>query len=559
MQLIKYNKAKKNHHSPVEAIMPLPENKKVEDNLRLLSLRCEAILASVPDIIMETDIHKIYTWANKAGFKFFGNDVIGKEAAAYFEGEQKTFQIMEPVFKGDKNVIYVENWQRRKDGEKRLLGWWCRVIKDKNGKIKGTLSTARDITEQKKMQEDIRQKEAQHHLVLSSLPMSFYIAQPFGDFGGTWVSKQIGQISGFTAEEFIRDIHLWASRLHPDDHDPVLNEFENLLIKNSIKIEYRWQAANGKYIWILDHAVLIRDDQGQPKEIIGTWLDITDRKNVENKIKKYSNSLERMAKERTKKLEKSQKALISLLEDVNESRQELEKANENLQSVNKELKDFAYIVSHDLKAPLRAVTQLASWILNDYEEIFDQEGKEKINLLIKRVKRMNNLIEGILQYSRVGSIQWDLMSIDLNALINDLIKTLAPDKYIKIIIENKLPVIIAEKIRIEQIFQNLISNAIIFMDKTKGIIKISCKEDDACWHFCVADNGPGIDKKYHEKVFQIFQTLNPRDQHESTGIGLTIVKKIVELYGGKIWIESEIGKGAAFYFTLPKQEKINEI
>ncbi|MBM4135884.1 MAG: PAS domain S-box protein [Nitrospira sp.] len=120
--------------------------KQSEEALRSLSLIYEAILASVPDIIMEVDNNKVYTWANKAGYEFFGNDVIGKEADFYFEGEQKTYSIVEPLFKGSEDVIYVESWQRRKDGEKRLLVWWCRVLKDSSGNVIGALSTARDIT-----------------------------------------------------------------------------------------------------------------------------------------------------------------------------------------------------------------------------------------------------------------------------------------------------------------------------------------------------------------------------------------------------------------------------
>jgi signal transduction histidine kinase len=119
-------------------------------------------------------------------------------------------------------------------------------------------------------------------------------------------------------------------------------------------------------------------------------------------------------------------------------------------------------------------------------------------------------------------------------------------------IESDLPVVWVGRTRIEQVFQNLVSNAVKYMDKPKGLIKISCTSDDASWKFCVADNGPGIEEKYFEKIFQIFQTLTPKDEFESTGVGLTLVKKIVEMYGGRIWLESEVGVGTSFFFTLPK-------
>jgi two-component system, cell cycle sensor histidine kinase and response regulator CckA len=137
----------------------MTERIQTERYIRELSIRQEAILASVPDIIMEVDNQKIYTWANRAGYEFFGRDVVGKEAAFYFEGEQDTYTLVEPLFKGTEDIFYVESRQRRKDGEKRLLAWWCRVLKDESGNVKGALSTARDITEYRKLEEQILQKQ----------------------------------------------------------------------------------------------------------------------------------------------------------------------------------------------------------------------------------------------------------------------------------------------------------------------------------------------------------------------------------------------------------------
>ena len=232
--------------------------------------------------------------------------------------------------------------------------------------------------------------------------------------------------------------------------------------------------------------------------------------------------------------------------------QELEQRVFQSESANKELKDFAYIVSHDLKAPLRAINQLATWISEDYAPAFDEEGKERMKLLVGRVKRMDALIGGILRYSRTGSVAGEPMRIDLNTLIEDITELIALPDHIHVIIENQLPAIVFDRTRIEQVFQNLLSNAIKFADKPKGEVRIRCVDADTHWRFSIADNGPGIDEKYHEKIFQIFKTLAPRDEHESTGVGLSIVKKIVEIHGGKVWVESEVGKGSTFFFTLPK-------
>ncbi len=241
--------------------------------------------------------------------------------------------------------------------------------------------------------------------------------------------------------------------------------------------------------------------------------------------------------------------------DVSERIQAQERKNilvNELENINKELQDFAYIVSHDLKAPLRAVGSLAEWILTDYVGNFDDKGKEMMNLLMGRVNRMHELIEGVLQYSRLGRFREDKMPVDLNSILKKVIENSDVTKNIVIKVENELPEIEIEPVRIEQVFQNLIGNAIKYNDKQEGLVKIGCLELENSWKFWVADNGPGIDKKYFDKIFQIFQTLNARDDVESTGIGLTLVKKIVEMYQGKVWLESEIGKGCTFYFTLPK-------
>jgi len=223
-----------------------------------------------------------------------------------------------------------------------------------------------------------------------------------------------------------------------------------------------------------------------------------------------------------------------------------------LDNVNKELKDFAYIVSHDLKAPLRAIHSLATWISSDYADKLDEDGKEQLSLLRGRVVRMQGLIDGILHYSRVGRVKEKKTTLDLNTLVKEMIDFLSPPSHINISIENHLPQISSERVRVEQVFQNLIGNAIKYMDKEKGEIKVACQEENDFWRFSISDNGPGIDEKYFEKIFQIFQTLKPRDEVEGTGIGLAVVKKIVELNGGKIWVESEVGKGSRFLFTFAK-------
>ena len=249
--------------------------------------------------------------------------------------------------------------------------------------------------------------------------------------------------------------------------------------------------------------------------------------------------------------------VIAVARDITERKQTEMCQDELLKKVdniNKELKDFVSIVSHDLKAPLRGIKTLANWILSDYSDKLDEQAKEHINLLLERVERMYNLIEGALQYSRAGHTKEKQVLVDLNNFIPEVINMVVPPDNITVTIENELPVIECEETHIMQLIQNLLSNSIKYMDKPQGWIKISCTEQDDFWKFSVADNGPGIEKKHFERIFKIFQALPTSPDFEGTGVGLTVAKKIVELYEGRIWVESKVGEGSTFFFTLPKQK-----
>lgn len=244
-----------------------------------------------------------------------------------------------------------------------------------------------------------------------------------------------------------------------------------------------------------------------------------------------------------------------------------------VESANQELSDFAYVVSHDLKAPLRAIDSLVRWMADDYREKFDDDGRTQLGLLLGRVKRMHDLIDGILQYSRAGRVREERVSVDLSELVPEVIDRLAPPAQITVTIVSPLPTISAERTRVGQVFQNLLSNSIKYMDKPEGVVEVGCADEEKSegrsqmsevrsggdgpdmWRFFVKDNGPGIEEKDFERVFQLFQTLKPRDTTDSTGVGLSVVKKIVEMYGGRVWVESKVGEGSTFLFTLPKTEE----
>jgi PAS domain S-box-containing protein len=245
---------------------------------------------------------------------------------------------------------------------------------------------------------------------------------------------------------------------------------------------------------------------------------------------------------------------------LRETEEELEKLNKNLESAvrelsqaNKELQEFAHITAHDLKTPLRAIGTLADWLLRDYADKFDEQGKQKVRLLVAKAVQMSALIDDILRYSRLGHDVTDRQRIDLNAVLSEVIAGIDPPEHIEITVENELPVLMCERIHIIQIFQNLLGNAVKYMDKPRGRIKIGCVERDGFWEFSVTDNGLGIEKRHFKRIFKLFQTLSPSDGVENTGIGLSIVKKIVELNGGSVRVKSEVGEGSTFVFTLPTQ------
>jgi len=294
-------------------------------------------------------------------------------------------------------------------------------------------------------------------------------------------------------------------------------------------------------------------------EVIGEGnLDYKVGTDAKDEIGQLSRAFDNM----TNNLKRSTTSIDNLNKEITERKKAELKQDELLKKVdniNKELKEFASIVSHDLKAPLRGIKTLASWILSDCADKLDDEANEQMNLLLERVERMYHLIDGALQYSRAGWAEGKRVQINLNNFVPEIINMVVPPENITVTIENELPVIECEETHIMQVFQNLLSNAIKYMDKPQGWIKVGCVEQDGFWEFSVADNGPGIEEKHFENIFKIFQALPTSPDFQGTGVGLTVAKKIVELYDGKIWVESKVGEGSTFFFTLPKSGVPREV
>ncbi len=224
----------------------------------------------------------------------------------------------------------------------------------------------------------------------------------------------------------------------------------------------------------------------------------------------------------------------------------------DLQAVNKELSEFAYMASHDLKAPLRSISSLADWLMNDYSATVDEQGREIMELLVNRVRRMHLLVEGVLNYARIGKSHERTELLDIDLIVREIFEGLNSEHRHHLEVVGKLPQFVASKTSIEQLFLNLLDNAVKYMDKEHGVVTVACEEAGDMYEFAISDNGQGIPEQYREGVFSILQTMKLRGNNDSTGIGLAHAKKIVDLYNGKIWLQSGEGKGATFRFRIPK-------
>jgi light-regulated signal transduction histidine kinase (bacteriophytochrome) len=224
---------------------------------------------------------------------------------------------------------------------------------------------------------------------------------------------------------------------------------------------------------------------------------------------------------------------------------------QKLKHQNEQLNDYAHLVSHDLKSSLRNLSALLAWVKEDCSEKIGEESVYNLNLMEAKIEKMDKFLEDIINYSEIGTTSLKTTTIDLNKTITKIMESIHIPQNISIVVKGDLPVLKGDARRLRQVFQNLISNAINFNDKEKGLIEIGVEEAENFFTFSIKDNGQGIPQEYHEKIFNTFTTLGY--QEKATGMGLSIVKRVLDLYGGEIWLESEVSKGSIFYFTIPKK------
>jgi signal transduction histidine kinase len=237
---------------------------------------------------------------------------------------------------------------------------------------------------------------------------------------------------------------------------------------------------------------------------------------------------------------------------LNESLEtQVDERTKELKRSNQDLDQFAYIASHDLKAPLRAIDHLSTWVLEDVGHLLPDRSHEHLQKMRSRIKRMERLLDDLLAYSRAGRYRGEASLVDTNELVARVIDTVSPPDNFTIKVVNEMPTMFTYAAPLETVLRNLVNNAIKHHDKPQGEVRISAKVKDSLVEFAVADDGPGIDPAFHDRIFQMFQTLRPRDQVEGSGIGLAVVEKIVESVGGTVSVESTPGEGATFRFIWP--------
>lgn len=330
-----------------------------------------------------------------------------------------------------------------------------------------------------------------------------------------WYSRTFKALLGYRGQEFPNRLDTWKAHLHPDDCEPTYAALRTHLEHNHpYDVVYRLRTKEGKYRWFRARGKSVRDEHGRPVHMAGSIQDVSDLKAAELKVEQTAAELARS---------------------------------------NQDLEEFAYVASHDLRAPLRAIKNLVEWMEEDLADRLDDENRGRLDLLRSRVERLDRLIEDLLRYSRAGRVFDNIQDVSTGPLVDEIAELLAPPPGIRIVRTPDFPVILAAAAPLRQVLHNLISNAVKHHDRPEGRIEVSARDAGDWIEFSVCDDGPGIPPEYHERVFRLFETLKPRDRVEGSGMGLAVAKRIVERLGGAITLSSGAGRGATFRFTWPRR------
>lgn len=417
----------------------------------------------------------------------------------------------------------VENWESieipilTKNKEERTVLWNSANIYDSDNKtLLSTIAQGNDITERKKAEQKLNEAREKLNLALDNGNIGTF-ERDFRTNHLVWDSR-MEKIFGYKEGTFEGTYEAFEKCLVEEDI-PHTREASRIAVTENVPFEtvYRIKLPNGNISYINAKGLVVRDEDGNAIKLAGVCFDVTDMKKGAERI--------------------------------------LFKLNDELRRSNKELEQFAYVASHDLQEPLRMVSSFTQLLQKRYKDQLDEDAQQFIHYAVDGAVRMQGLINDLLNYSRIGTKGHKFAPVDFNQVMGKTISnlTISIQEKNALVINDTLPTVIGDEGQLVQLMQNLVGNALKFC-KTSPRVIISTVEQDGHYLFSVKDNGIGIDKQYFDKIFLIFQRLVTKEEYSGTGIGLAICKRIVERHGGNIWIESEVGEGTTFYFTLLKNK-----
>jgi two-component system sensor kinase FixL len=500
--------------------------KRTQEQLASSQERLRVLFEYAPDAYYLSDLMGTFLDGNKAAEELIGyprTELIGKSFLKLDMLPRK--QLPRAAGCLARNAVGlpvgpVEFRLRRKDDSQVHIE--ARTYPVKIGGQNVVLGIARDISDRKKAEEVLKESEEKFKVIFEEAHEGIAYLDDVGRVLD--VNKKTLEILQQTKEETVGKHFIELGLLDAGDVPRFMTHFQQVLLGTHEPLNLSITNKQGEQLFLECSASVVHKKAGV-RGLVILLHDVTERKRGE-----------------------------ILLEGLN---RDLQGSIRDLERSNQELRDFAHVAAHDLKAPLRGIATLAEWVSHDCADKIDDQGRENLTLMRQRVDRMIRLIDGILRYAEVGHGDRLVESINTGQVVAEAIEQIAAPQHIHIRVEHPLPVVCCERVPLTQVFQNLISNAVKYMDKPQGEIRVAAREEGEFWRFTVADNGIGIESRHFDKLFQMFQTLGSSSGGDSTGIGLAVVKKIVQMHGGRVGVESLPGQGSTFFFTLPKRDDLN--
>lgn len=405
-----------------------------------------------------------------------------------------------------------------------------------------------------------QQSKRRLSVLISNLPGMAYRLENRDDWIMAFVSRGSLELTGYHPEQ-LTGVHAvsFANVVDPRDQAHLRQTVDHAINAGlPYRVTYRIITADDHEKWVWESGCGVFNRQKQLEAIEGFICDITDRVHAETELRNHRDQLEATVAQRTQAVERAYSQLQREVRQRVHTEGQLRVLLEDLERANHELDEFARITSHDLKAPLRGMRDLILWLREDLGENLQPKAMARLEDLQARVTRLSLLIDGILRYSRAGVGRPKLQIVESKTILEDVIRSLHPAPTYRFEIPDEMPMVNYDATQLHQVFQNLMSNALQHTSPEGGIIRIESSETDLEWCFSVQDNGCGIDPAYIDQIFQMFSKAGPQDG-QTSGIGLAIVKKIVEHNHGTVKVTSEMGRGSTFVFTIPKHHTTGSV